>query len=77
MLFIGTAPHATKLRHKADNKRCAAKEALLRTFCSSPQEGLVWGRKECVQETDSRLTFWRRLDIITAVLYNKWGVDEF
>ena len=46
-------------------------------LCSSPQEGLVWGRKECVQETDSRLTFWRRLDIITAVLYNKCGVDEF
>ena len=38
-------------------KRCVAEDVLLRTFCSSPQAGLVWGRKECVQETDSRLTF--------------------
>ena len=56
----------------------------LRTFSSFPAQGLgewcaglIWRRKECVQETDLCLTFWRRLDIITAVLYNKCGVDEF
>ena len=81
----GTPYHTPpKRRHKANTKRCVAEYIWLRTFSSFPAQGLgewcaglIWRRKECVQETDLCLTFWRRLDIITAVLYNKCGVNEF
>ena len=37
-----TAPHAPKRCHKANTKRCAAKDVLLRIFCSFLQAGFGW-----------------------------------
>ena len=41
MLFVDAVPHAAKATIEPDTKRCAAKDDLLRTFCSFLAQGLV------------------------------------